>query len=181
MHHCHNHLQGPKLQKEVLICRLFKKFTLVMYSVWIEIYIIYVPHCIAPYCIASYRISSYQLWNPSWNHFRWFLKEGLSAAFILIPFELRRPCRAICNRLMGNQNDFKFLWNPFWSHFRFFKGSLSAAVILIPFELKALIELSLAEWWETKMILNFFGILFGVISGFLKEVCMLHSFWSLLS
>ena len=178
MHHCHNHLQGPKLQKEVLICRLFKKFTLVMYSVWIEIYIIYVPHCIAPYCIASYRISSYQLWNPSWNHFRWFLKEGLSAAFILIPFELRRPCRAICNRLMGNQNDFKFLWNPFWSHFRFFKGSLSAAFILIPFELMEPCRAILGNQNNFKFLWNPFWSHF---LWFLKEVCLLHAFWSLLS
>ena len=64
-------------------------------------------------------------------------KGGLSAAVILIPFELRGPCRAISSRMMGNQNDFKFLWNPFWSHFRFFKGGLFAACILIPFELRS--------------------------------------------
>ena len=72
------------------------------------------------------------LWNPFWSHFRFF-KGSLSAAFILIPFELMEPCRAI----LGNQNNFKFLWNPFWSHFRFFKGGLFAACILIPFELRS--------------------------------------------
>jgi hypothetical protein len=64
-------------------------------------------------------------------------KEGLSAAFILIPFELSGPCRAISNRKQETKIFLISLESFLESFPVIFKGGLFAVFILIPFELRS--------------------------------------------